>query len=306
MLFDLKRFVGALLLPSVISFDVSAQIELQVLGITQDAGLPQLGCNKSCCMSGGKLKDRIPVVSLGITQSDPAKGVLIEATPDITTEWQHFKQLNRDTDPGAIFITHAHMGHYTGLMQLGREARNMAGVNVYGHSTLIDFLKRDQPWKQLVTLGNIRPQTISTTDTTQIGQLRIQALLVPHRDEISATYAYLLQGPSKRVLFLPDIDKWEKWSISLDSLIQQVDYAFLDATFYEENELPGRKLSEIPHPTVRETMDKARNWPLALRQKVYLIHFNHTNPVLQKESDAYRAVIDFGFHVADIGERIVL
>lgn len=283
-----------------------SQVQLQVLGITQDAGLPQLGCVKTCCVRNGKPRERISVVSLGITQSDPSKGVLIEATPDITIQWQQFRQINQGVEPSSIFITHAHMGHYVGLLQLGREARNTKDVAVYGHPTLIDFLQRDQPWKQLITLKNILPEPILVGSSKAIGELSIKAIQVPHRDEISATNAYLIKGPSKTALFLPDIDKWEKWDRSIDSLVRSVDYAFLDATFFDETELPGRNLAEIPHPTVRETMVRAKSWPMSVRQKVYLIHFNHTNPLLQKGSEAYRTVIDFGFKIADIGFHIPL
>lgn len=283
-----------------------SQVQLQVLGITQDAGMPQLGCAKSCCVQDGTPRERVPVVSLGIIQSDPGKGMLIEATPDMVGQWQRFQQINHGVEPSSIFITHAHMGHYGGLMQLGREARNTNGVAVYGHPTLIDFLQRDQPWKQLITLNNIRPLPVQDKEAIQIGQLSIQALVVPHRDEISATYAYILEGPNKRALFLPDIDKWEKWSLSIDSLMRQVDVAFLDATFFDGSELPNRKLSEIPHPTVRETMAKAKDWPLSIRQKVYLIHFNHTNPLLQKDSPAQQEVRRFGFRIAQVGERVEL
>ncbi|MFM7672581.1 MAG: MBL fold metallo-hydrolase [Bacteroidota bacterium] len=283
-----------------------SQVELQVLGIMQDAGLPQLGCVKSCCVSDGKPRERVPVVSLGIIQSDVQKGVLIEATPDVVTQWQRFTQRNQGVEPSSIFITHAHMGHYGGLLQLGREARNTKGVAVYGHSTLIDFLQRDQPWKQLVTLQNINLKPIPERESIRIGAVSIQALRVPHRDEISATYAYLLEGPNKRILFLPDIDKWEKWSVSIDSLVGQVDYAFLDATFFDGNELPNRKLSEIPHPTVRETMERAASWPLSVRQKVYLIHFNHTNRLLQENSSASLEVKQVGFRIARVGERLAL
>jgi pyrroloquinoline quinone biosynthesis protein B len=282
------------------------QVELHVLGVTQDAGLPQLGCVKSCCVHDGKPRERIPVVSLGITQSDPKKGVLIEATPDINHQWQQFTKINRGIEPSSVFITHAHMGHYSGLLQLGREARNTKGVAVYGHPTLTEFLQRDQPWKQLVTLKNITPDPISMGSLKTIGELTITPIQVPHRDEISATYAYLIKGPSKTALFLPDIDKWEKWNLSIDSLVRSVDYAFLDATFFDETELPGRNLKEIPHPTVRETMERAKSWLMSVRQKVYLIHFNHTNPLLQKESEVYRTVIDFGFKVTEVGARVEL
>ncbi len=283
-----------------------AQVELHILGITQDAGLPQLGCLRSCCQLNGKPRERVPVVSLGITQADSSKAILVEATPDINSQWQRLTELNRGTEPSSVLITHAHMGHYGGLMQLGREARNTNGVTVIGHPSLIDFLQRDQPWKQLITLQNIHSFPLQPLETKEIGQLTIRPISVPHRAEVSATYGYVLEGPFKRALFVPDIDKWSNWNISIDSLLQQVDYAFLDATFFDARELPGRNLREIPHPTVLETMERARDWPISLRQKVYLIHFNHTNPLLQPGSQPEELVTQFGVRIARVGDRMEL
>jgi pyrroloquinoline quinone biosynthesis protein B len=283
-----------------------AQVELHVLGIAQDAGRPQLGCTKACCVEEGKPRPRIPVVSLGITQADPSKSVLIEATPDISSQWGYLTAQNKGVEPSTIFVTHAHMGHYTGLLQLGREARNANGVSVFGHPTFIDFIATNQPWKQLVTLRNIIPVPISSGQVVEIGQVTIQALQVPHRDEISATYAYLIKGPSKTALFLPDIDKWEKWTLSIDSLVKKVDFAFLDATFFSSAELPGRNMSEIPHPLVEETLERSKNWSSETRQKIILTHFNHTNPLLQDEPLISRTILSLGLRISRVGDRFVL
>jgi pyrroloquinoline quinone biosynthesis protein B len=283
-----------------------AQVELHVLGIAQDAGRPQLGCTKACCLERGKPRPRIPVVSLGITQADPSKSVLIEATPDIASQWGYLTTQNKGVEPSTIFVTHAHMGHYTGLLQLGREARNANGVSVFGHPTFIDFIATNQPWKQLVTLRNIIPVPMNSGQVVEIGQVSIQALQVPHRDEISATYAYLIKGPSKTALFLPDIDKWEKWTLSIDSLVKKVDFAFLDATFFSSAELPGRNMSEIPHPLVEETLERSKNWSSETRQKIILTHFNHTNPLIQDESLISRTILSLGLRISRVGDRFVL
>jgi pyrroloquinoline quinone biosynthesis protein B len=283
-----------------------AQVELHVLGIAQDAGRPQLGCTKACCVEEGKPRPRIPVVSLGITQADPSKSVLIEATPDISSQWGYLTAQNKGVEPSTIFVTHAHMGHYVGLLQLGREARNTNGVSVIGHPSFIDFIETNQPWKQLVTLRNIIPAPMNSGQVVEIGQVSIQALQVPHRDEISATYAYLIKGPSKTALFLPDIDKWEKWTLSIDSLVKKVDFAFLDATFFSSAELPGRNMSEIPHPLVEETLERSKNWSSETRQKIILTHFNHTNPLLQDESLISRTILSFGLRISRVGDRFVL
>ena len=132
-----------------------SQVELHVLGITQDAGLPQLGCAKSCCVQEGKPHERVPVVALGITQSDSKQGVLIEATPDIGSQWQRFMLINQGIEPSSIFITHAHMGHYAGLLYFGKEALGKKDIRVYAMPKMKNFLINNGPWSQLVTNQNI-------------------------------------------------------------------------------------------------------------------------------------------------------
>jgi pyrroloquinoline quinone biosynthesis protein B len=301
-----RRFTVLLLGGLLINSAAQAQVELHVLGIAQDAGRPQLGCTKACCVEEGKPRPRIPVVSLGITQSDPSKSVLIEATPDISSQWGYLTTRNKGVEPSTIFVTHAHMGHYSGLLQLGREARNANGVSVFGHPSFIDFIENNQPWKQLVTLRNIIPVPMNSGQVVEIGQVTIQALQVPHRDEISATYAYVINGPSKTALFLPDIDKWEKWTLSIDSLVKKVDFAFLDATFFSSAELPGRNMGEIPHPLVEETLERSKNWSSETRQKIILTHFNHTNPLIQDEPIISRTILSLGLRISRVGDRFVL
>ena len=301
-----SRSLVLLLFGLLINIATYAQVELHVLGIVQDAGRPQLGCTKACCVEEGKARPRIPVVSLGVTQADASKAVLIEATPDIPSQWEYLTTQNKGVEPSMIFVTHAHMGHYTGLLQLGREARNTNGVSVFGHPSFVNFIETNQPWKQLVTLRNIIPIQITSGRAVEIGQVTIQALQVPHRDEISATYAYLIKGPSKTALFLPDIDKWEKWTLSIDSLVKSVDFAFLDATFFSSAELPGRNMSEIPHPLVEETIARSKNWSSETRQKIILTHFNHTNPLLQDDSLIARTILTLGLRISRVGDRFVL
>ena len=130
--------------------------------------------------------------------------------------------------------------------------------------------------------------------------------MVPHRDEFSETVGYLVEGPTKKVLFIPDIDKWDKWDRSIVEYIKQVDYAFVDATFYSGDELNTRDISQIPHPFVVESMALFDGLPAAERAKIQFIHFNHTNPLLKPESDQYKRVIEKGYGIAQFGQRVKL
>lgn len=285
---------------------LSAQaLRVQVLGIAQDAGRPQIACEKDCCR---KLPADFPgeAVSLAVLDFETESYFLVEASPGLSTQLRRVPE-NFSALPQAIFITHAHMGHYGGLMQLGREACNAQKIPVYGGARLVNYLRQNGPWSQLVALQNIIPTEIKPQQILRYNErLQVEALKVPHRDEYSETYAYLIQGPQKRLLFIPDIDKWEKWELSIDSLVQTVDYALLDATFFSGDELPGRDMSEIPHPFVRESMQHWSNWSKEEKGKVHFIHLNHSNPLWDENSEPYQEVLSAGFNIARVGQSFEL
>jgi len=136
--------------------------------------------------------------------------------------------------------------------------------------------------------------------------LKITPLQVPHRDEFSETVGYKIAGPNKSLLFIPDIDKWEKWETSIVDLIKTVDYAFLDASFYDGDELNTRDISNIPHPFVVESMVLFENLALAEKKKIYFIHFNHTNALLNFESEPFKTVLKNGYNIAQFGQQFDL
>lgn len=283
---------------------------LMVLGTAQDAGSPQIGCTKSCCASLWENPDPSrKVVSLGLIDPIDKKTFLFEATPDMPTQTALLAQAteNSGTLPDAIFLTHAHIGHYTGLMYLGREATNAKQLAVYAQDRLRDFLRTNGPWSQLVRLKNIELKPMPADTIIELSpQLSVQALLVPHRDEFSETVGYLIMGPSKKALFIPDIDKWDKWDRSIVDYIKLVDYAFVDATFFSGEELKTRDISQIPHPFVIESMSLFDSLPARERSKVQFIHFNHTNPLLDPNSKAFKLVKNKGYGIAQFGQRFKL
>jgi pyrroloquinoline quinone biosynthesis protein B len=270
-----------------------------VLGVAQDGGYPQAGCNRPDCVAAAhdpKLQQR--VASLAIVDPVSRQRWIIDATPDFGSQLRTLD----DVAPRAtsaplldgILLTHAHIGHYLGLAQLGREVLGTHGVFVYAMPRMRDFLEHNGPWSQLVTLQNITLQPIEDGVSVALNErISITPLRVPHRDEYSETVAYLVRGPSSTVLWLPDIDKWEKWTTPLESILDRVDVAYLDGTFYDASELPGRDLREIPHPLMTETLARLAGSPLL--GKVRFIHLNQSNPLLRMHKG--------GVVVARDGER---
>ena len=276
---------------------------LKILGVVQDGGMPHLGNNKTCCEN---IKQDKYVTSLMLMNNENNESFLFDASPDIN------KQLNFmgdriKKDLKGIFLTHAHIGHYTGLMYFGREALNSKLVNVYAMPRMKKFLEENGPWSQLVSLQNISIIELSNESKISIdSNVIVQPVEVPHRAEFSETVGYKIYGPNKTALFIPDIDKWYLWEKSIIDEIKQVDYAIIDATFYDSKEVNYRDISEIPHPFVTESMDLFDSIDIKEKNKIYFIHLNHTNPLINKDSDQYKLVRSKGYNVAEEGMKLNL
>lgn len=282
---------------------------IHVLGVAQDAGYPQAGCFKPHCMPGWENPERRrSAVSLGLVVPSTGEKFLFEATPQFPAQ---FYQLDKQApskafELGGIFLTHAHIGHYTGLMFLGHEAMGASGVSVYAMPRMREFLASNGPWEQIVDYGNIVLRPLEHEQPVKLGPVTVTPFLVPHRDEYSETVGYRIEGPQKAAVFIPDIDKWSEWDRDLAEVVGSVDYALVDATFFADGELPGRDMSAIPHPFVSETMDLLDHLPAPERNKVWFIHMNHTNPLLKGDSKERALVESKGYNVADEGTRLPL
>ncbi len=277
---------------------------LMVLGIAQDAGYPQAGCNKACCKGiWAAIQEGALVSCLGLVDPISQQAWIFDATPDFR---EQLHLLEERAPLTGIFLTHAHIGHYTGLMHLGREVMGASVVPVYAMPKMRTFLTENGPWSQLVNLQNIDLQPLRADSTIQLNErLRVTPFQVPHRDEFSETVGYLIESREVSVAFIPDIDKWEKWKTDVAGLVRSVDYAFLDGTFFENGEIPGRDMSEIPHPFIAESMARLKDLDLLEKAKVHFIHFNHTNPVLREEASR-NTVTNAGFRIAWQGQIVPL
>ena len=280
---------------------------LIISGIAQDAGYPQIGCEKNCCKRYWEHKTKKEKVSC-LALVDPATNQkwIFDATPDFIEQTHALENIQKGNLAG-IFITHAHIGHYTGLMYLGREAMNAKETPVYAMPRMCDFIKTNGPWSQLISLKNIQLQKLQADSTIRLtNKISVTPILVPHRDEFSETVGYLIKTENKTVLFIPDIDKWQKWSKDILTEIKSNDYLFLDGTFYSGQELEGRNMAEIPHPFVKESMEMFKDLIPNQKKKIWFIHFNHTNPLLDKSSKEYKEVKNKGFNVAYENLKILL
>jgi len=113
-------------------------------------------------------------------------------------------------------------------------------------------------------------------------------------------------GENQSIIHTPDIDKWEKWEQNIFQVVLNTDTALLDGTFYSQDELPHRDMSEIPHPFIVETIEQLFNLNTPNRNKVHFIHFNHSNPAIKKNNAASNLIRSKRFNVAREGNTFTL
>jgi pyrroloquinoline quinone biosynthesis protein B len=275
-------------------------VEAILLGIAQDGGVPHAGCECANCERAWRdPAARQWVACLGLADRDAGQAWLIDATPDFPQQLRALGQAAPDCRLAGVLLTHAHVGHYVGLVHLGREVMDAQGLPLYVTPAMADYLRHNAPWSQLVRRGNVVLHPLQPgTETALSPQLAVAPLHVPHRDEFADTVAFVVRGPARRLFYCPDIDGWGDWEQDLRGLVDTVDVALLDGTFFNAAELPGRDMREVPHPLVTDTAGRLAGTAADVR----LVHLNHTNPLLapgpERDWLAQR-----GLHVGAFGDR---
>ena len=208
---------------------------LVVLGTAQDAGFPQANCNKKCCEDAWNIPEKRKFVScIAIVDPKSKQQWIFDATPDIKFQLNLLEKVSKINPINGIFLTHAHIGHYTGLMQLGREVMGTHNLPVFAMKRMENFIKNNAPWNQLEKIKNININRLKKDSAVNINtRIKVTPFLVPHRDEYSETVGYKIETLRKSVLFIPDIDKWHLWEKDIAKIITEIDYAFIDGTFYK-------------------------------------------------------------------------
>jgi pyrroloquinoline quinone biosynthesis protein B len=288
------------------------EVMIKVLGTAQDGGIPHVNCYcANCRLAYENPAIRRSVSAVAIILPTKGKWYLIDATPDFREQlhkvYQQFPNIGL---MDGILITHAHIGHYTGLMYLGREGISTKKLPIYAGKQMEQFLKNHGPWKQMVELNNIEIRLMEPGKTLQIESgIKLIPIAVPHRNEYSETFGFILAGPCKKLLYIPDIDSWDMWDQNLQSMVASVDYCLFDATFFDQEEVKkiGREdYKKIPHPPVTRTMDLLFKTVRSTNTKVYFTHINHTNPMVNPNHEVHQIIKDRGFYVSSDGMEFYL
>ncbi|MFZ1321119.1 MAG: MBL fold metallo-hydrolase [Ignavibacteria bacterium] len=277
-----------------------------ILGIAQDAGYPHAGCKKDCCKEawGNKTLQR-SAACIGIADPKSESYWLIDATPDIKFQMNMAEEKFNGCKLKGVFLTHAHTGHYTGLIHFGKEMMSTKMLPVYVLPKMKNFLSNNLPWKLLENSGNIELRELKFDDEIVLNErIAVQPFEVQHRDEFSETAGYQIKLLNKKIIYIPDIDSWELWDKDIKDIIKYSDWLFLDGTFFTKEEIKYYESKNIPHPLVSDSIKKFEEHSLIDKNKIHFIHLNHTNPLIRVDSEESKYVISKGFKIAFEGQII--
>lgn len=307
----------ALLLVGPLCAQNDSDLFVTILGVAQDGGYPQSGCKKPCCrLAWQDVSERKFVSCIAVVDQKSNQRFLFDCTPDFREQLRLLDVIAPMEGQGigidGIFLTHAHMGHYAGLIHLGLEALDTKSLKVHGTQRMQTFLTNNGPWSQLIKLKNIEVNPFRIDEPVKLNdRLSVTAFKVPHRDEFTDTVGFKISSAKKSVVYLPDIDKWSKWGRAIEDVVASVDVAFLDGSFFDKGELPGRDMAEIPHPFVTESIARFSTLDREVRSRIKFIHLNHTNPAIRFAGDpklnpAARKIYAAGMGLARQGDKIDL
>ncbi len=288
-----------------------------MLGTAQDAGVPQINCFSDNCTAVRSGRRAAPLVAcVGLIDHAAGRRFLLDATPDIVAQVGALLTPTGEAPPGrsgtvplqellhGIFLTHAHIGHYAGLVHLGKEGAAPRGLPVYGSRRMCAFLSANAPWDALVRGSFVDLRPLTAGQRVQVSpSLAITPFDVVHRAEYTDTLGYLVHGPGTTLMYVPDADVWDGWDTPFDKLLRASNVALIDGSFWSHDELGHRVQADIPHPPVSQTLERLRG--LKDLPEVRFIHLNHTNPLWDTESPLRRELPP-GFSVAETGQRLVL
>ncbi len=274
-----------------------------LLGIAQDGGRPQPGCTRPCCKNLGNEDLRSPV-SLSV-QTSGGKTILVEATRDLG------RQLRFIGNPPIehLILTHAHLGHVDGLGLFGRETMSARNIQLHCSPSMQSLVKKTPAWNQLLKQNVFQ---FASFPRIEIDDVVVEFHQVPHRDELSDTHAIIVRGKSNSILFLSDHDTWRETlhAYECDTIREflaklNVDIALLDGTFWSGDELQGRDMNVVPHPTVEESLERLGE-RLEKDPQIVFFHFNHTNPLHNVDSKEYNILIELGWDVGFETQQFIL
>ncbi|MCJ7479159.1 MAG: MBL fold metallo-hydrolase [Candidatus Nanohaloarchaeota archaeon QJJ-7] len=266
-------------------------MKAKILGSAQDGGVPHLRCSCDACQAAREDPNKQRYAT-ALKVYDEEKGVnyLFDASPDIRF------QLGDEFMDG-IFISHGHLGHVTGLLYLGKESINSNMTDVYCSESAADFLKENYPYRLLVDRNNIVLNTFEENGHENLMGMKVDFVPVIHRYVPTDMHAFRIKTDDTNLFYMTDIDHWTDDAIKE---VESADVAIIDGCFWSQEEID--RYERVPHPPIKESLEIFEDTDT----DIIFTHINHTNPVLDPESEERKKVEEAGFRIAEEGMEIEL
>ncbi len=282
-------------------------MDFVILGTAQDGGIPHAGClcNRCARAAATGIGARF-VASAAVVDASSGAWCLLDPSPDLPRQFARLAAAYKDSFrlsflSASVFVTHIHLGHYWGLGFLGKEGAGTRGVPVYAGPRAAEFLRRNDPFRRIAEEGRIRIESLSA-DVPWKGFVEITPVAVPHREDFSETFGFLVQGPSARVFYMPDADCVDA---RIASAVSTADYAYVDGTFFSPGEIPGLSDGTVPHPPMSVSAEILGSAGSA-RTRIRYTHMNHTNPALNPDGPERKLLEEKGLSLAEDFETVAI
>jgi pyrroloquinoline quinone biosynthesis protein B len=289
-------------------------MRVRVLGSAAGGGFPQWNCNCPNCdgVRKGTINAKRRTQSSIAVTGDNVNWLLINASPDILTQFQGFPELQparsiRDTAIKSVLLMDAQIDHTTGLFML-REGKTP--LNIYCTDMVYEDLTTGNPIFNIlghycgINWKKISMDSLDSFEAEGVPNLKITAVPLsskappysPHRnnphigDNIGIQVEDATSG--KKLFYAPGLAEIED---QIKPFMEQADCLMVDGTCWTNDEMAklgiAQKMSldmgHLPQSDPGGMIEVLR--PLKASKKI-LIHINNTNPILREDSPE-RAVL---------------
>ena len=300
---------------------------LRVLGSAAGGGVPQWNCACANCSAARAGAAPARTQSSIALSADGVAWYLINASPDVAAQIEAFEPLQplvgRDTPIAGMLLTDANVDHAGGLAVVRQQGDHAFVVRssepvralLCAQPAFAPFARPPHRWEDLALDGEPCPPV--SEDEPFGSALVVSAVAVPglmpgyagRAATRGAVVAYACEDRRSggRVLFAPVFAAVDE---VLRSAIERADVAFLDGSFYSDDEMAEQGLGNKRARDLGHCPVGGGEGSLAalagIETRCIFTHVNNTNPMLDPDSPAALAVAHAGAELAYDGMELHL
>jgi pyrroloquinoline quinone biosynthesis protein B len=300
-------------------------LHFKMLGTAAGGGVPQWNCACSLCVLARDSSERVtPRLQLQAIVSGDGEGwYLLNASPDLRFQIEANPELQPDPENGrrntpirGIVLTSADLDQVLGVLLL----REFQPLTLYATALVRETLEANSFFRMLERVPNqltwveIAPgqpfqlgdSGVQCTPIALAGSLPFYAREMDTGEPGQASLGLALQYEGRRIVYTPAVPEITP---ELKEHYRGADAVLVDGTFWSDAELNrthagtpmARAIGHVPLSGADGTIALLRDVDF---QRRIFVHINNTNPILDTESDAYRAVIEAGWEIANDGWQL--